>query len=189
MEQFEKDIKACIATMQKGGAFLYPTDTVWGLGCDATDANAIKRVSEIKNRPQQKSYIVLMPDVQMLRKHLANPIPDLDSFIEEQKGATTIIYNNVIGIADNALASDGSLAIRIPKDEFCMGLLKRFRKPIISTSANISGAQNPSFYNQISEEVKAKVDYICDWRREDTQPKKPSTIIKIQDDGSLLKIR
>ena len=189
MEEFEEDIKACIATMEKGEAFLYPTDTIWGLGCDATDNNAVEKISNIKNRPENKSYIVLMSDTQMLRKHLANPIPDLETFVEEQKGATTIIFENIIGIAENALAANGSLGIRIPKDDFCVALLKRYRKPIISTSANLSGESNPSFFKQITQTVKERVGYICEWRREDEEPKSPSNIIKLNADGSLIKIR
>ena len=171
MEAFENDIKNCIAAMESGGTFLYPTDTIWGLGCDATDVQAIDKISEIKDRPEHKSFIVLMADTQMLRKHLANPIPDLETFIEEQEGATTIIYEGVLGIAENALALDGSLGIRIPKDDFCIALLKRFRKPIISTSANVSNGLNPSFYKEISETVKEGVDYISNWRQQDEEPK------------------
>ncbi len=196
MEEFELDVKACVKTLAEGGTILYPTDTIWGLGCDATNAEAIEEISKIKNRPTNKSYIVLMSDVQMLRQHLSNPIPDLESFVLENSSqssgkdqATTIIYDGVIGIADNALAEDGSLGIRIPQDDFCIALLKRYRKPIISTSANLSGEVNPSFYNHIDEVVKNRVSYQCLWRQEDEQPKEPSRIIKLNNDGSIIKIR
>ncbi len=189
MEVFEKDIKNCVSALKNGGSILYPTDTIWGLGCDATNENAVDKIAEIKNRPANKSFIVLMADVQMLRQHLANPIPDLETFVAEQEGATTIIFDNIIGIAENTLAVDGSLGIRIPKDEFCIALLKRFRKPILSTSANISGAASPSFFTEISKKIQPNIDYIVDWRRQDTEPKQPSNIIKLNADGSIIKIR
>lgn len=189
VEAFEGDIKKCVLVLEQGGSLLYPTDTIWGLGCDATNEAAVHSISDIKNRPESKSYLVLMSDTQMLRKHLANPIPDLEGFVHEQEGATTIIYDDIIGMADNILAADGSLGIRIPKDDFCMALLKRFRKPIVSTSANISGEPNPSFYKEISEVVKRRVDYKVNWRREDEESKQPSRIIKLNGDGSVIKIR
>jgi len=189
MLEFEKDIKNCIAVMEKGGTFLYPTDTIWGLGCDATDAKAVDKISALKNRPTNKSYIVLMADTQMLRRHLANPIPDLESFLEGQIGATTVIYQDIVGIAENALAADGSLGIRIPKDDFCIALLKRFRKPIISTSANISEEPNPSFYKEINTLIEDRVDYSVEWRRTDEKKVAPSNIIKLKADGSTIKIR
>ncbi len=189
MEQFESDIINCMATFETGGTILYPTDTIWGLGCDATDEHAVDKVSAIKNRPEKKSYIVLMSDVAMLKKYLTNPMADLENFIAAQTGATTIIYSGIKGIAQNALAADGSLGIRIPKDDFCLALINRFGKPIISTSANLSGEPNPSFYNEMSSAILERVDYTCHWRQEDEEPKAPSNIIKLNDDGTILKIR
>ncbi len=175
--------------MQHGGVILYPTDTIWGLGCDATNEVAVDKISAIKNRPPNKSYLVLMSDTQMLRKYLANPIPDLETFVEEQQEATTVIYDGVIGVAENILAADGTLGIRIPKDDFCIALLKRFRRPIVSTSANLSGAPNPSFYKEISETVKERVQYTAAWRQLDEKHRQPSRIIKLNVDGSTLRIR
>lgn len=178
-----------MATFENGGTILYPTDTIWGLGCDATDEYAVDKISAIKNRPENKSYIVLMSDVGMLKQHLENPMADLEDFIAKQEGATTIIYSGIKGIAQNALAADGSLGIRIPKDDFCLELLHRFGKPIISTSANLSGEPNPSFYNEISNTLLERTDYVCNWRREDQVPKAPSSILKLNADGTILKIR
>jgi len=125
----------------------------------------------------------------MLKQYIENPMADLEGFIAAQIGATTIIYNGIKGIAQNALAADGSLGIRIPNDDFCLNLLNRFGKPIISTSANLSGEPNPSFYNQMSKKILERVDYTCTWRRNDEVPKASSSIIKLNDDGSILKIR
>ena len=189
MKPFDADIQEAKTVLSAEGTLLYPTDTIWGLGCDATSEKAVAGVSKIKKRAEDKSYIVLMADTQMLRKYLANPHPDLETLVAEQKGPTTIIYDSIIGIAENALAADGSLGIRIPKDQFCIALLKRYGKPILSTSANESGQPSPKFYSQIQDEIRARVDYIINWRQDDETEKEPSRIIKINKDGSLLKIR
>lgn len=189
MEIFENDIKNCLSVLEKGGTFLYPTDTIWGLGCDATNSISIDKISEAKNRPENKSYLVLVANMQMLKGYLENPIADLESILAQQEGATTMIYSDIKGMAKNSLAHDGSLGIRIPQDDFCQELLTRFGKPIISTSANLSGEPTPAYYQEISETVKNRVDYICDWRRTDIAPKEPSKIIKLNADGSILKIR
>jgi L-threonylcarbamoyladenylate synthase len=189
MRPFENDIEEAKKVLTKGGTLLYPTDTIWGLGCDATSEKAVEAVTEIKKRPEDKSYIVLMTDTQMLRKYLTNPYPNLDTLVSEQKGATTIIYESIVGIAKNALAADGSLGIRIPKDEFCLALLNSFGKPILSTSANESGQPSPKFYKQIQDEIRSGVDYTVKWRQDDETEKEPSSIIKLNEDGSILKIR
>lgn len=189
MNSFEPDIKKCISVLEKGGSILYPTDTIWGLGCDATNQEAIEKISDLKNRPEQKSFIVLMADTRMLRKYLANPIPDLEGFIAEQTTAITVIYDNIIGIPENALATDGSLGIRIPKDDFCIALLKRYKKPVISTSANLSGEVAPIYFDEINKNVIEKTDYVAAWRREDRTRTEPSKIIKLHSDGTQTTIR
>ncbi len=189
LESYQQDIINCTRSLEKGESILYPTDTIWGLGCDATNELAVDKISLIKNRPKHKSYIVLMSDAQMLRNYLINPIQDLELFLEQQKGATTIIYNQIKGIAANALAEDGSVGIRIPKDDFCLSLIRHFKKPILSTSANLSGESNPSFYNEIAKTIVERSHYVCNWRQDDETPKQPSNIIKLNDDGTTLKIR
>lgn len=189
MERFKNDIKKALAVLDKGETILYPTDTIWGLGCDATRADAVDKISELKKRPENKSFIALMADAEMLKKYLAKPIPDLESFIAEQDGPTTIIYNNIIGVAANALAPDGSLGIRIPKDDFCIELIKQLGKPIISTSANLSGKPAPATYTEVCDTVKHGVAYKVHWRQDDNMTQLPSKIIKLNEDGSILKIR
>ena len=175
--------------LDQAGLILYPTDTIWGIGCDATNPAAVEKVIRLKKRPTQKSFIVLMADTQMLRQYLSNPIPELEDLIAAQQVPTTIIYEGVIGIADNALAADGSLGVRIPKDDFCVALLKRFRKPILSTSANLTGEVQAEHYDKIPDALKQGVDYVVNWRQADRHSKSASTIFKLQADGRLTKIR
>ncbi|HJW18157.1 MAG TPA: L-threonylcarbamoyladenylate synthase, partial [Flavisolibacter sp.] len=154
MNAFEKDIEESLRILKEGGVLLYPTDTIWGLGCDATDAEAVKRIYNIKKRDDSKTMIILVADERELMKHVAAPDPQVFDFIEQQTRPTTIIFDNVIGLPGNLLAEDGSIAIRMVRDEFCRHLIKRLRHPIVSTSANISGQPSPKTFDDISIEVK-----------------------------------
>src|SRR5690606_11784910 len=139
MVDFAADIRAAAAVLQAGGIILHPTDTIWGIGCDATDEAAVDRVFLLKQRPQEKSLIVLLPEARGVLQYVAAPPPDVIDIIDSFTAPTTIITPVAIHLADNEVADDGSVAIRVPRDPFCKALLKRFGRPLISTSANISG--------------------------------------------------
>lgn len=189
MVDLEDDIKKCIAVLEKGGTILYPTDTVWGLGCDATNAEAIDKIFAIKERPKEKSLIILLAEAKDILQHVAAPPPDIIAILEGFDTPTTVIYNNVLGLPDNAIHENGSIAIRVTKDPFCKALLKRFQKPIISTSANKSGAPTPAIFPMIDPAIIHEVDYVVHYRREDTNILPPSSIIKINDEGEIERIR
>ena len=174
--------------LNNGGLILYPTDTVWGLGCDACNPAAVEKIFKIKKRAESKSLIVLMAEERSLLQYVAAPDPAIFEWLETIGKPTTVIYNDVIGLAENILASDGSAGIRIVKDEFCKHLIKRFRKPIVSTSANISGFPSPALYTEIATEIKDAVDYIVRYRQDDNKISPPSTIIKWEN-GNRIVIR
>lgn len=183
------EINDIVQVLEEGGVILYPTDTIWGIGCDATNEAAVAKVYELKKRAANKSMIVLLPDAKSVFQYVANPHPDIVDVIKSFEKPTTIVYENGIGLAQNALAADGSIGIRVTTDLFCKTLLKRFKKPIISTSANISGNESPQHFDHISEELKEGVDYVVMYRRTDTKIVPPSSIIKIAADGVIEKIR
>jgi L-threonylcarbamoyladenylate synthase len=189
MEVFEDDINHCLEVLRKGGLVLYPTDTIWGIGCDATSAEAVKKVFTIKKRDVKKSLIVLLADERDLLKYVAAPDPHIFSFLKTLEKPTTVIYDGAIGVADNLIHADGTIAIRLIKETFCRHLIKRFHKPIVSTSANISGQEPPLFFDTISDEVKKSVDYIVQYRRKDNTPQQPSAILRWNKDGSIKYIR
>ena len=175
---FEKDIEKCLEVLRDGGLILYPTDTVWGIGCDATSEIAVDKVYKLKNRSDEKAMIVLVADEKDIMQHVAAPDLALFDHLETTTKPTTVIYEGALGFADNLIGKDGSIAIRICKEEFCKHLLKRFRKPIVSTSANISGLPSPKIFKEISDEIKNGVDYVVQYRQEDDIPAQPSSLIK-----------
>jgi L-threonylcarbamoyladenylate synthase len=185
MVDFEDDIKNCIRVLNEGGVILYPTDTVWGLGCDATNEAAVDKIFAIKQRPKEKSLIVLLADARDILHYTAAPPPDIISMIEGFEKPTTVIYENALGFAENAVNADGSIAIRIANDNFCKALIKRFRKPLISTSANISGAPTAPTYSKIDDRIKTACDYVVSYRRDDETIHAPSRLIRFKDDGSM----
>ncbi len=189
MLDFENDIKHCVTTIQNSGIILYPTDTIWGLGCNALDSNAIEKIDQLKNRPGNKSYIVLMSDARQLRQYIATPLPDLETFIEQFENPTTIIYPNAINLPDALIAEDGSIAVRITKDAFCHALIKRLRTPLVSTSANYSGSKSPSIFKDIDNTIIQQVDYCVQYRLQEVNAAAPSSIYKLLDDETLVQIR
>ncbi len=180
---FEDDIKNCIEVLEKGGVILYPTETVWGLGCDALNKDAVDKIYSLKRRPVEKSMIVLLADARDVLQYVAAPPPDIISIIGDFERPTTVIYENALGFPDNVAGQYGSLAIRVTTDAFCRALVKRYRKPIVSTSANISGDKTPSIFNEISTAIKTGVDYVVKYRQEDTTINPPSKLIKLSDEG------
>jgi len=189
MTNFANDIEQCLTVLRNGGTIVYPTDTIWGIGCDATDTTAVEKVIQVKHRPQHKSFVVLVADENDILKYTASPDLEVFNYLEKATKPTTVIYDHAIGIADNALADDGSIAIRIVKDEFCRHLIRRFRKPLLSTSANISGMPAPAAFADIDENILNTVDYVVEHRRLETAPALPSSIIKWHGNGKFTIIR
>lgn len=183
------EVNKALEIIEQGGVILYPTDTVWGIGCDATNEAAVQRVFAIKERAESKSLVMLLPDVKSVFNFVADPYPDLMGLLASFDRPTTVIYPQAIGIAANALPEDSSVAIRVTADPFCKTLLKRLKKPLISTSANISGEPAPKTFSEIDVRIKSRVDYIVNHRQEETEAAAPSRIIKIEDDGSITIIR
>jgi len=175
---FEKDIEKCLEVLRTGGLILYPTDTIWGIGCDATNEKAVERIYKLKKRSDEKAMIVLVADERDIMQHVAAPDLSLFDHLEETTKPTTVVYDGALGFADNLTGKDGSIAIRICKEEFCRHLIKRFRKPIVSTSANVSGMTSPKIFKEITDEIKNGVDYIVKYKQDDETPAQPSSLIK-----------
>ena len=178
VKSFENDIFKCLEALRTGGLILYPTDTVWGIGCDATNERAIEKIYALKKRSDEKAMIVLVADEKDIMQHVAAPDLSLFDYLETTKKQTTVVYEGDVGFADNLVGEDGSIAIRICHEEFCRHLIKRFRKPIVSTSANISGMPYPKKFNDIDEAIKQGVDYIVQYRQKDEAGAEPSSLIK-----------
>lgn len=178
MVNFEHDIEQCLATLKAGGLILYPTDTVWGIGCDATNKEAVAKIYALKKRADEKAMIILVADERDVLQYVASPDLGVFDYLQSTSKPTTVIYEGAIGLADNLVNADGSIAIRICNEEFCKHLVKRFRKPIVSTSANISGQPSARSYKEISSEIKSGIDYIVSYRQDDTTPASPSSLIR-----------
>jgi L-threonylcarbamoyladenylate synthase len=186
---FIADIEACLRVLENGGLILYPTDTIWGIGCDATNEDAVAKIFALKNRPDSKALIVLIADERSLLQYVASPHIEVFDYIQGVSKPTTIVYENAIGLAGNLLAEDGSVGIRICADEFCKHLIKRFKKPIVSTSANVSGFPPPKVFTDIDIAVKGGVDYVVHYRQDDVTPVEPSAVVKCNKDGSFTILR
>ncbi len=186
---FAPDIDHCLQTLKNGGLILYPTDTIWGIGCDATNANAVKKIFSLKQRPEKKSFIILLADKRDILQYVSQPDPHIFDYLETVQKPTTIIYEGAIGIADDLIADDGTAAIRIVNEPFCRHLINRFKKPIVSTSANISGEPSPRFFSEISTDIINQVDYVVRYRQDDATIHQPSSIIKWEKNGSVTVIR
>lgn len=185
----KEDINRSLEVLRNGGVILYPTDTVWGIGCDATNAEAISRIYKIKKRDDSKSMLVLLDNESRLSSYVRE-IPEVAwELIEVTDNPLTIIYPGAKNLAANLVAEDGSVGIRIARDKFCMELIGRFKKPLVSTSANVSGEKAPAIFDEISPCIRSSVDYIVNWRRNDTKKSAPSSIIKIDDAGRFIIIR
>ena len=190
----EDDIKQAIETMRKGGVILYPTDTVWGIGCDATNVEAVKRVYQIKQREDSKALICLVDSDARMQRYFRN-VPDvawqlIDSLKEAPDAQpTTLNLDGAINLAPNLIAEDGSLGIRITNEPFSKELCYRFQKAIVSTSANISGEPAAQNYCDIDPRILEAVDYVCWTRRQEHKPHTPSSIIKLKENGEVTVIR
>lgn len=186
---FEEDIKAAADCMKRGGIILYPTDTVWGIGCDATDSEAIKKIYRLKRRAESKSMLVLVDSEAMLERTVSD-IPEVVwQLLEAAVDPLTIIYDHPVGVSPELPAPDGSLGIRITRERYSAGLCRRLRRPIVSTSANVSGEKAPSTFQGISQEIIDGVDYVAEYRRDETGNPRPSNIIKVSEGGLVKVIR
>ena len=189
----EEDIRNAVETMRKGGVILYPTDTVWGIGCDATNAEAVKRVYEIKQRDDSKALICLVDSDARMQRYIRN-VPDvawqlIDSLQDSDAKPTTLILDGAINLAENLIADDGSIGLRITNEPFSKELCYRFQKAIVSTSANISGEPAAQNYCDIDPRIIEAVDYVCWSRRQEHKPHTPSSIIKLKANGEVTIIR
>ncbi len=183
MNDFTAEINKCIEVMSKGGLILYPTDTIWGIGCDATNARAVQRIYEIKQRSDSKSMLVLMSDIKMLARYLREIPPKALELINSASKPTTLIYPEAINLATNMVAEDGSVGIRITSDDFCKKLIELTDLPIVSTSANISGNPSPDTFSSIETNILDQMDHIVKWKQDEKTPSAPSTIIRIDKKG------
>ena len=189
MNDFNEDINAAVATLRNNGVILYPTDTIWGLGCDATSDEAVEKIFNIKVRDENKSLIILVNNKQMLERYV-DSIPDIAfELMSVAEKPLTIIYPKGKNLAKGVCATDGSVGIRICRDEFCNQLLTLFEKPLVSTSANFSGKPSPEFFGDIEHNLLNIVDYSVKYRQQDRQKNVQSAIIKLNADGTIKIIR
>jgi len=189
MNAMNEDIIKAQEVLYQGGIILYPTDTIWGIGCDATNEAAVRRVYELKKRTDSKALLVLI-DSSVKLDFYVQEVPEVAwDLVDLAENPLTIIYPGARNLAPNLLAEDGSVGIRVTKEEFSKKLCERFRKAIVSTSANVSGDPSPRFYDEISPEIIAGVDYVVNYRKEDRTPSKPSSIIKLGTGGQVQVIR
>lgn len=185
---FTEDINAAAAVISRGGIILYPTDTIWGIGCDATNHLAIAKIYLLKKREETKSMIILVNDADQIGLYVNNPPKTMIGFLLKQDKPTTAIFENVKNLPVS-LTRNESIAIRIVKDEFCQALIKKCGVPLVSTSANISGENFPGKFDKVTDEIKNGVDYVVQHRKDDLNIYQPSSIIKLNDEGEIEKIR
>ena len=185
----KEELSKAVAVLKSGGILLYPTDTIWGIGCDATNARAVEKIYKIKGRRKSSSFIVLLDKVDRINDYV-NQVPDiLWDLIKSFDFPTTIIYPNAKNLAKNVIASDGSIAIRIIREGFAHEMIKQFGKPVVSTSANFSGEPSPIMFKDISGDVIDRMDYVVESDRKNVRVTKPSTIIKLKPNGEFDVIR
>jgi len=183
------DIKKALEVLKSGGIILYPTDTIWGIGCDATNEKAVEKIYQIKKREDSKSMLVLMENPALLERYVTE-VPEIAwDLIEIATTPLTVIFSNAKNLAKNLIADDGSIGIRFTKEAFSSQLLQRFRRPLVSTSANFSGEKSPAYFDEISEEIRNQVDYVVEYRQDDNTPSQPSSIIKLGVGGQIEIIR
>ncbi|MFT4804662.1 MAG: L-threonylcarbamoyladenylate synthase, partial [Psychroserpens sp.] len=175
-EEFQIELDKALTVVKNGGIILYPTDTVWGIGCDATNYEAVKRIYKLKKRKDSKALICLVNNYSMLERHVDNVPSMAYTILDIAVKPTTIIYDHPAGVAENLIADDNSLAIRVIKNKFCEKLIRYLKKPLVSTSANISGQPTPKSFKEISEEILKGVDYVVNLQNEKSQSQL-STII------------
>lgn len=185
----EIELKNALKHTVKGEIILYPTDTIWGIGCDASNKKAVDKIYAIKNRMESKSMIILLSDFEQLKEYVKDVPPIAADLIRYIEKPLTIIYDGAKNLASNLIADDGTIAIRIVKHDFCRELIQRLGKPLVSTSANLSGDPSPQFFAHIKDHIKTNVDYIVNLEQHSKIANKPSTIIKLEKSGKYIVIR
>lgn len=189
MHEMKEDIKKAVEVLRAGGVIIYPTDTIWGIGCDATNEDAVKRIYAIKERQDSKSMLVLVNNETMLTTYVSD-VPEIAwQLLEVADRPMTIIYPGARNLAANLIAPDHTIGIRLSEDVFCQNLIGRLRKPIVSTSANTSGAPSPRNFSEIDRDLLQKVDYVVNWRQEDQTEASPSSVIKLGIGGEIVILR
>ena len=187
---FELDnLEDIIGTLQKGGLILYPTDTIWGIGCDATNAAAVEQVYELKKRDRTKSFVLLADSVDMVKRYVRHLHPRIDTLLHFHVRPLTVVYKEARNLPSNVVAPDGSIAIRIVQDAFCKKLISALGKPLVSTSANISNEPFPTNFGSISSEVIRGVNYVVKYRQHEKPNGEPSVVVKFDEDGELVFLR
>lgn len=187
---YTEDLHRAIDTLKTGGVIAYPTDTVWGIGCDACDSNAVKRIFDIKHRPDAKAMITLVSDVNMLAAHVSGALPSgWDRLVNDNDRPLTVVYPGGRDVSPLLLAADGSLGIRVVKSGFAHDLCRMYGHPIVSTSANISGKPSPAIFGEISGEILGKMDYVVESGRDNNAPSRPSRVVKIDSAGNITILR
>ena len=175
---FAEDLEKCLEVLHNGGTILYPTDTIWGLGCDATNEQAVKKLMQLKGKPEGRGLIILLATERDIFKHVAAPDPAVFDHLQQARKPLTMIYENGLGVAESVLNLDGSIAIRLVREDFCRHLVKRFKKPVVSTSANVHGQASPQNFKDVSTEILDGVEYVVNFRQHDDFSGRASTIEK-----------
>ena len=189
MNTFEQEVELCVKLLSEGKVFVYPTDTIWGIGCDATNAEAVKKIYQLKQRADNKALIVLLDSVNHL-DHYVIDVPEMaKELLDVAVKPLTIIYEGAFNVAKELLGENDSVGIRIPHEEFSQQLCERFGKPIVSTSANVSGEPAPSIFADITPDIKQAVDYVVKYRQDETAGHQASNIILLRSDGTFKIIR
>jgi L-threonylcarbamoyladenylate synthase len=171
-----------LAVLRRGGVILYPTDTIWGIGCDATNADAVNKIAEIKGRATDKGFILLVDSLEMLKQHVNSVHPRIQTLLAYHTRPLTMIYDESIGVASNVLAPDGSVAVRIVQDAFCRELIRQFGKPIVKSSAKLEGQAHPAHYGEISSDILEKVDMVVRLKQDIKERGEPSVIARFNDE-------
>lgn len=171
-----------LAVLRRGGVILYPTDTIWGIGCDATNADAVSRITKIKERSADKGYILLVDSLEMLKKYVTSVHPRVQTLLAYHTRPLTMIYDESVGVASNVLALDGSVAVRIVQDAFCRELIRQFGKPIVKSSAKLEGQPHPGYYGEISSDILEKVDMVVRLKQDVKERGEPSVIARFTDE-------
>jgi len=187
---YDHDLEEAVAALERGGTILFPTDTIWGLGCDACNAAAIDKVYKVKERDKGNPFILLASSIAMIKEYVRQVHPKIETLMAYHHRPLTIVYDKAKNLPNNAIAADGSVAFRIPQDEYCRYLIQNFGKPVVATSANISKEPFPNNFSEISTVLKKRVDYISNYRQnETTKLNDPSVIVKLSGRGELVFLR
>ena len=184
-EKFDKILNV----LKSSGVILYPTDTIWGIGCDATNEEAVQKINAIKNRKNKNGYVLLVDSVEMLKNYVSHVHPRIETLLHFHDRPLTVIYDEGMGLASSVLGKDGSVAIRIVQDAFCRELIQQFGKPLVATSANITGKEYPTHYGEIQSDVLEQVDFVVKLKQDNKQHGEPSVIVRLNDAEELDFIR